>query len=231
MGGIARFKARRMEEPTLVYSPSNDLEERIQFVTTLSSQRKALSAIDDEHGSGSISCWEQPRPSRPLKRGNDSTDRSFSSRGSRKQPLPDSFGLKDDRNADSFPRRFVRDFSAGGQEHMGGIARFKTRRVAEMALIHPRTCDFAEQIPFDTTLPSQCETLSGINYGHLSPEPLCSPEKRGHQAPALRFFNNGIEVNMNGRPIVDTKEMSETKDDLSCNVDAKEPKPLIQNFL
>ena len=220
-----------MEELTPVYPPSHDLEERIPFVTTLSSQRKALSAIDDERGSGSISCWEQPHPLRPLQRGNDSTDRSFSSRGSRKQPLPDSFGLKDDRNADSFPRRFVRDFSTGDQEHMGGIARFKTRRAAETVLIHPPTCDLAEQIPFDTTLPSQRETLSGINYGHLSSEPLCSPEKRGRQAPALRFFNNGIEVDINGRRIVDTKEMSETKDDLSCNVDGKEPEPLIRKFL
>lgn len=230
MGGIARFKTRRIEETTPVYPPSRDLAGQTPFVTTLPSQRKELSSIDEERGSGNITCRE-PHPSRSLKHRSDSTDTSVSSRGGRKQLLKDGFGLNLDRNVNRFPSS-VRDFSAGEQERIGGIARFKTRSIEETALVHPPSRDLTEQIPFVTTLSSQRKMLSVIDDNHLGPEPLCSLEKRGHQVPALRFFNNGIEVDINGRRIVDAKEASETTEGVSCSVDPREsPETLIRNVL
>jgi hypothetical protein len=230
MDGIARFKTRRAEETTPVYPLSCDLARQTPFVTTLPSQRKELSSIDDEHGSGSTSCRE-PHLLRSLKHRSDSTDTSVSSRGGRKQLLKDGVGLNHDRNANRFPS-LVRDFSAGEQERIGGIARFKTRCIEETALVHPPSRDFAEQMPFVTTLSSQRKTRSVIDDGALGPDPLCSLEKRGHQVPALRFFNNGIEVDINGRRIVDAQETSETKDGVSYYVDPQEtPETLIRNVL
>jgi hypothetical protein len=147
-----------------------------------------------------------------LKRGSEySSDSSVSSKGSRKQSRLDGFGLNNDRYPEFVSGSFL---LAGEQKRVGGIGRFKTRRVGDTAYPH----DVAGQKSSATTLPSQRKSSSIIDVGHLDPRlpPVWSLEQRNRQAPALRFFNNGIEVDIRGQPIVDTKQSSETKGEQLC---------------
>jgi hypothetical protein len=126
--------------------------------------------------------------------------------------------LNNDRNTPDTVPRFFLDVRAGEQERVGGIARFKIRRVGETA----SPLNVAGQISVATTLPSQRKSWSIIDDGHSGScaAPLYSLERRNRQAPALRFFDNGIEVDINGKPIEDAKPSSKTTEESLCkNVD------------
>ena len=205
--GIARF--RRKERETI--SRTQNQSPRHYFVSSSPNTAGAAKQFTNHTGgcfqesleyrdvsSSAKMPWQDA--TRSLKRASDSSNTSFSSEDSRKQPRLDGFKGS---GADTLNGFFLNDGSE--RENSAGLARFKTRPAKKTCLETSPLRKFAGHLPSfslrDGIKPmSPQEKPIGFNDEHVGPRvaPLGPLGDRGQHAPPLRFFNNGVEVDING---------------------------------